>query len=75
MRIKEEVKEYPFDWVADDKVSQKGIFDQIGDPLLNAFFEGYNCTLFTYGQTGAGKTYTMLGPVSSLFNEDQFEQT
>ena len=28
--------------------------------------EGYNASIFAYGQTGAGKTYTMTGPVSSL---------
>jgi kinesin family protein 16B len=28
---------------------------------LDAAFEGYNACLFAYGQTGAGKTYTMMG--------------
>ena len=28
-------------------------------PLLEAFFEGFNVTVFAYGQTGSGKTYTM----------------
>lgn len=61
--------------MADDKVSQSEMFVQVGEPILNALFEGYNCTLFTYGQTGAGKTYTMLGPVSSLFNQEDYDRT
>ena len=29
--------------------------------MVDSVFEGYNSTIFAYGQTGAGKTYTMLG--------------
>jgi hypothetical protein len=29
--------------------------------VLDASFEGYNACVFAYGQTGAGKTYTMMG--------------
>ena len=29
--------------------------------MLDAAFEGYNACVFAYGQTGAGKTYTMMG--------------
>ena len=36
--------------------------------MLEAFFQGYNCTIFAYGQTGSGKTHTMLGQLTSLFN-------
>lgn len=28
---------------------------------LNIFRDGYNCCLFAYGQTGAGKSYSMIG--------------
>jgi len=28
---------------------------------VNEVLEGYNCTIFAYGQTGTGKTYTMEG--------------
>lgn len=28
-------------------------------PLVDRVKEGYNCTVFAYGQTGTGKTYTM----------------
>lgn len=29
--------------------------------VFSFFILGYNCTIFAYGQTGAGKTYTMMG--------------
>lgn len=31
--------------------------------LKQSLFEGYNCTCFVYGMTGAGKTYTMFGDI------------
>lgn len=30
-------------------------------PIVDQVLEGYNCTIFCYGQTGTGKTYTMEG--------------
>lgn len=33
----------------------------IGEEMLNHAFEGYNVCIFAYGQTGAGKSYTMMG--------------
>ena len=30
-------------------------------PLINEVISGYNCTVFAYGQTGTGKTFTMEG--------------
>jgi len=40
--------------------SQEEIFDNCRD-LVQSALDGYNATVFAYGQTGAGKTYTMLG--------------
>ena len=31
------------------------------EPLISQVMQGYNCTVFAYGQTGTGKTYTMEG--------------
>ena len=35
------------------------IFDECVRPLIKACLDGYNATVFAYGQTGTGKTYTM----------------
>ncbi|KAJ0978494.1 hypothetical protein J5N97_013968 [Dioscorea zingiberensis] len=40
---------------------QKDLFDLAVSPVVNEVLEGYNCTIFAYGQTGTGKTYTMEG--------------
>ncbi len=40
---------------------QKDLFEQSISPIVNEVLEGYNCTIFAYGQTGTGKTYTMEG--------------
>jgi kinesin family protein 16B len=37
------------------------IFQDLGTDVLQAAFEGYNACVFAYGQTGAGKTFTMMG--------------
>lgn len=37
------------------------VFSDLGQGVLDAAFEGYNACLFAYGQTSAGKTYTMMG--------------
>jgi len=58
---KPEPKVFNFDWVGGEKTTQKDIFDLCGKPLVQACLEGYNCCIFAYGQTGAGKTYTMQG--------------
>ncbi|XP_039344112.1 kinesin-like protein KIF1A isoform X21 [Mauremys reevesii] len=41
--------------------SQKQVYQDIGEEMLQHAFEGYNVCIFAYGQTGAGKSYTMMG--------------
>lgn len=41
--------------------SQKLVYNDIGKEMLEHAFEGYNVCIFAYGQTGAGKSYTMMG--------------
>ncbi|XP_067134761.1 kinesin-like protein unc-104 isoform X2 [Centruroides vittatus] len=41
--------------------SQEVVYNDIGEEMLLHAFEGYNVCIFAYGQTGAGKSYTMMG--------------
>ncbi|XP_044631258.1 kinesin-like protein KIF21A isoform X8 [Equus asinus] len=52
-------KAFTFDYVFDIDSQQEQIYAQCIEKLIEGCFEGYNATVFAYGQTGAGKTYTM----------------
>lgn len=54
-------KDFFFDAVFDDKVTQKHIYDVCASSVVDSVLNGYNGTIFAYGQTGAGKTHTMEG--------------
>ncbi|XP_033229959.1 kinesin-like protein unc-104 isoform X4 [Belonocnema kinseyi] len=45
----------------DNYSSQIMVYKDIGEEMLEHAFEGYNVCIFAYGQTGAGKSYTMMG--------------
>ena len=49
------------DGVLDPDISQADVFEKIGRPAAEAVLEGYNVTVFAYGQTGAGKTHSIYG--------------
>lgn len=40
---------------------QERLYNQAVSPIVEEVLEGFNCTIFAYGQTGTGKTYTMEG--------------
>ena len=40
---------------------QERLYTQAVSPIVEEVLEGFNCTIFAYGQTGTGKTYTMEG--------------
>ena len=40
---------------------QERLYNQAVAPIVEEVLEGFNCTIFAYGQTGTGKTYTMEG--------------
>jgi kinesin family protein 11 len=49
------------------------LYEQVAKPLLDQVLQGYNCTIFAYGQTGTGKTFTMegdLSPQGATFHDD-----
>ncbi|GLT43281.1 hypothetical protein SLA2020_172430 [Shorea laevis] len=50
-----------FDKVFGPTSQQQQLYDIAVSPIVNEVLEGYNCTIFAYGQTGTGKTYTMEG--------------
>ncbi|KAB1224008.1 hypothetical protein CJ030_MR2G007944 [Morella rubra] len=52
---------FTFDKVFGPKAQQRSIYDQAIAPIVTEVLEGFNCTVFAYGQTGTGKTYTMEG--------------
>ncbi|KAL6145941.1 hypothetical protein ACLB2K_056624 [Fragaria x ananassa] len=54
-------KVFTFDKVFGPKAQQKSIYEQAISPIVNEVLDGFNCTVFAYGQTGTGKTYTMEG--------------
>lgn len=58
---KQHDRTFTFDKVFGPQSQQKDLYDQAIVPIVNEVLEGFNCTIFAYGQTGTGKTYTMEG--------------
>ncbi|KAJ1550681.1 Kinesin-like protein kif22, partial [Cladochytrium tenue] len=52
---------FPFDAVLGERSSQADVFEAVGAGLLARAMQGRNATVFAYGQTGAGKTHTIVG--------------
>lgn len=57
-------KTYAFDKVYGQYSTQKDVFKATVRPVVDEALAGYNCTVFAYGQTGTGKTYTMQGALA-----------
>lgn len=55
---------FAFDRVFDESGSNREVYEETTKGLLNALLSGYNCSVFAYGATGSGKTFTMLGKPS-----------
>ena len=54
-------KTFTFDNAFDWNVTQRDVYDVVARPIVNSVMDGYNGTIFAYGQTGTGKTHTMEG--------------
>lgn len=54
-------KSFAYDAVYDERSSQQSVYDESAFSLVESVLEGYNGTIFAYGQTGCGKTHTMVG--------------
>jgi kinesin family protein 3/17 len=54
-------RQYTFDATYDENTVQQNFYDESVFPLTECVLGGFNGTVFVYGQTGCGKTYTMVG--------------
>ncbi|CAM9319923.1 unnamed protein product, partial [Ectocarpus fasciculatus] len=57
-------KPFTYDAVYDANTIQKNFYEESCSALVENVLEGFNGTIFAYGQTGCGKTWTMQGPSS-----------
>jgi kinesin family protein 11 len=66
---------FAFDRVFGPNSRQIDVYMSVVHPIINKDLAGYKCTVFVYGQTGTGKTFTMEGEKSndvSLSSETEF---
>uniref|UniRef100_A0A8D2KVC4 Kinesin-like protein KIF21B n=1 Tax=Varanus komodoensis TaxID=61221 RepID=A0A8D2KVC4_VARKO len=64
-------KAFTYDFVFDLDTWQEQIYTTCVNKLIEGCFEGYNATVLAYGQTGAGKTYTMGTGFDMSISEDE----
>lgn len=55
------IKYFSYDHVFDAETSQREVYEQSSFFIVENVLNGYNGTIFAYGQTGCGKTHTMFG--------------
>ena len=53
---------FKYDKIFNTDSQQSQIYENVGKRIVDDVMEGYNGTIFAYGQSGSGKTYTMYGP-------------
>ncbi len=53
---------FTYDRAYDSGTTQEQLFSESVAPVVDEVLRGFSCTVFCYGQTGTGKTYTMEGP-------------
>lgn len=61
-----QIHQFQFDRIFDESSTQNELFEHCAMPQIDYFIAGYNCTLFAYGQTGTGKTFTIEGIQNDL---------
>jgi DNA replication protein DnaC len=59
--VKNPTREFTFDRTYSQTSKQETIFEHSSQSIVESVLEGYNGTIFAYGQTGTGKTFTMEG--------------
>lgn len=58
--------QFAFDFAFDEKATQEEVYKYTTEYLLKNVIDGFNATVFAYGATGSGKTYTMIGNGENL---------
>ncbi|XP_045454761.1 kinesin-like protein Klp61F [Melitaea cinxia] len=58
-------KRFTFDRAFPPHSKQVEVYQEVVSPLIEEVLAGYNCTVFAYGQTGTGKTHTMVGEAAN----------
>ena len=58
-----------YDAIFDSDTQQKDVYELVGKDIVNDVLSGYNGTIFAYGQSGSGKTYSMYG--SDIYDEEK----
>ena len=53
---------FKYDKIFNSVSQQSQVYENVGKRIVGDVMEGYNGTIFAYGQSGSGKTYTMYGP-------------
>uniref|UniRef100_W5NB91 Kinesin family member 7 n=1 Tax=Lepisosteus oculatus TaxID=7918 RepID=W5NB91_LEPOC len=64
-------RHFQCDFVFAESSGQEEVYSTCVQPLIEAFFLGFNATVFAYGQTGSGKTYTIGEANISSFSDDE----
>ena len=62
-------RDFVYDFVFEPGATQDQVYDRIARPVISDVLRGFNGTIFAYGQTGTGKTYTM-GILEFVDNEN-----
>jgi hypothetical protein len=61
-KIKIKEKSWTYDYILDHTVDQEEMYEKVAKQTITDFSHGFNGTIFAYGQSGSGKTFSMLGP-------------
>jgi len=69
---------YAFDAILGPDKTQEELYDSSSRKIVDSFMDGYNSTIFAYGQSGSGKTFSMLGPeevTEVLVNQNEIPES
>ena len=64
--VHEEIGEFKFDHVFASHCTNLEVYERTSKPMIDKLLMGFNATIFAYGMTGSGKTFTMSGNEQEL---------